>query len=298
MADILVRHYNKTPMFKPRSLDRFQSELLTYIEGVFEKYDRNLIKLCKAEEGTPMTHFVAAINALLNCFKYHLGLDATRNGKKCVSLICDILESYARAEEEQDKSIEQLGIACVRLLKQMSKRYKHSVLLFNSKQFVKIFVNLLFSRKYRPLIDQTLAVLRNIAITDNKTIEKHLTASQDIEDSVLSVPSLKWGLMPILLKLIIEQRSSFAVSIAHLILMKKDGTLSRSVRERVLSALLPPKFIKILVKEEDPVYFFETFDTYAENVDLIWNEELREAMIQNISQAAEMSFQHVQAKAS
>lgn len=35
VADILVRHYNKTPMFKPRSLDRFQSELLTYIEKVF-----------------------------------------------------------------------------------------------------------------------------------------------------------------------------------------------------------------------------------------------------------------------
>ncbi len=51
------------------------------------------------------------------------------------------------------------------------------------------------------------------------------------------------------------------------------------MRERILSALLPPKFIKILIKEEDPVYFFETFDTYAESVDLIWNEELREAMI-------------------
>ena len=45
-----------------------------------------------------MRHFVAAINALLNCFKYHLGLDATRNGKKCVNLICDILESYAKLE--------------------------------------------------------------------------------------------------------------------------------------------------------------------------------------------------------
>lgn len=69
------------------------------------------------------------------------------------------------------------------------------------------------------------------------------------------------------------------------------------MRERILSALLPPKFTKILIKEEDPDYFFTTFDTYAENVDLIWNEELREAMIQNISQAAESTFQHVQAKA-
>ena len=119
-----------------------------------------------------MQHFVSAINALLNCFKYHLGLDATRNGKKCVSLICDILESYAKIEfipeassnyspfnnqndMEQDaaerlspqKAIEQLGVACVRLLKQMSKRYKHSVLLFHSRQFIKVFVNLLFSRK-------------------------------------------------------------------------------------------------------------------------------------------------------
>ncbi len=137
MADILVRHYNKTPMFKPRSLDRFQSELLAFIEKMFDEYDRNLIKLADAEDGEPMKHFVAAINALLNCFKYHLGLDATRNGKKCVSLICDILESSAKIElaggntnysvyqdepTEHDKltpakAMEQLGVACVRLLK-------------------------------------------------------------------------------------------------------------------------------------------------------------------------------------
>ena len=98
MADILVRHYNKTPMFKPRSLDRFQSELLAYIEKIFEDYNRDLLKLSEAEDGEPMRHFVSAINALLNCFKYHLGLDATRNGKKCVSLICNILESYAKIE--------------------------------------------------------------------------------------------------------------------------------------------------------------------------------------------------------
>ncbi len=95
----------------------------------------------------------------------------------------------------------------------MSKRYKHSVLLFHSRQFIKIFVHLLFSKKYRPLLDQTLAVLRNIMITDNKTIEKYLASNpnKSFEERVEELPTMKWGLMPILLKIIIEQRSAFAV---------------------------------------------------------------------------------------
>ena len=85
-------------MFKIRSLDRFQSELLLYIDSIFNTYDKNLINILRQENGEVINKFTSAITALLNCFKYHLGLDLTKSGKKCIKLVCEIINSYLRIE--------------------------------------------------------------------------------------------------------------------------------------------------------------------------------------------------------
>ena len=86
------------PMFKIRFLERFQTELLLYIESIFNSNEKNLVDLLKEENGEAIDKFTSAITALLNCFKYHIGLDLSKSGKKCIKLMCEIINSYNKID--------------------------------------------------------------------------------------------------------------------------------------------------------------------------------------------------------
>ena len=73
-----------------------------------------------------------------------------------------------------EKILEVLISSSIRLLKQMGKRLKHVSLLFNSSDFIKTFIRLMYLKKYRKFMDQTLGLLRNIVISDCKTSDSML----------------------------------------------------------------------------------------------------------------------------
>lgn len=73
-----------------------------------------------------------------------------------------------------EKILDVLISSSIRLLKQMGKWSKHVSLLFNSSDFVKTFIRLMYLKKYRKFMDQTLGLLRNIVISDCKSADSML----------------------------------------------------------------------------------------------------------------------------